>query len=228
MMETIDAITTTRHIFPRLAGNLIKVALVEDKANAEQDWCAIVNSFPNFTCVCSCSSAEEALITIPIKNPDIVLMDIFLPRSSGIQCTTLLKQKLPQLQIIMFTAMDSQELFFMALEAGADGYLLKRTKPADLRRALLDVSNGGAPITGQVARQLVESFRKDPKRSVPAINLSTREEQILRLVSKGLSNKMIADALQIGAATVSSHLKRAFKKLQVRSRTEAAVRYMNS
>src|SRR6202000_3157633 len=104
-------------------------------------------SLPDFACVFSCATGEEALRVLPDQNPDVILMDIFLPRMSGIECTARLKTLLPEVQIVILTAMDDQELVFLALEAGADGYLLKRTKPSDLRAALLEVHRGGAPMT---------------------------------------------------------------------------------
>ena len=206
----------------------IRVALVEDQEQVRENWTRRINSLPEFQCVCACASAEEALTIIPLKNPDVVLMDIFLPRMSGIECVARLKAKLPDIQIVILTAMDNQELLFMALQAGADGYLLKRTKPADLRRALLDVLSGGVPMTSQIARRLIESFRKQPKDKDESLNLSPREEQILQLVSKGDSNKLIAEHLDMSFDTVRTHLKRVFKKLHVKSRTEAAMRYLNS
>jgi DNA-binding NarL/FixJ family response regulator len=124
--------------------------------------------------------------------------------------------------------MDDQELVFLALEAGADGYLLKRTKPADLRAALLDVLGGGAPMTGQIARRLIESFRRKAKARDDTMHLSVREEQILLLLSQGYSNKLIADKLELSVDTVCSHLKHVFHKLHVSSRTEAVVRYITS
>lgn len=135
---------------------------------------------------------------------------------------------MPDIQIVMLTAMDNQELIFMALEAGADGYLLKRTKPSDLRNALLAVLNGGVPMTSQIARRLIQSFRKNATSTGESKGLSAREEQILQLVSKGHSNKLIADKLDMNYETVCTHLKRVFKKLHVNSRTEAAIRYINS
>jgi DNA-binding NarL/FixJ family response regulator len=206
----------------------VKVALVEDQTTMRENWTRLINSFPDFTCVCACVSAEEALADIPRANPDVVLMDIFLPRMSGIECTARLKMKLPDVQIVMLTAMDNQELLFMALEAGADGYLLKRTKPSELRRALLDVLGGGVPMTSQIARRLIASFRKTAKSTDESTRLSAREEQILQLVSIGRSNKLIAEKLEMSYETVCTHLKRVFKKLHVNSRTEAAILYMNS
>ena len=205
----------------------IKVALVGGQTKARGSWIGVINSFPDLTCVCSCVSAEEALATIPGKQPDAVLMDIFLPRMSGIECTARLKARMPALQIVMFTAIEDQELLVMALEAGADGYLLKRTKPAELRNGILDVLKGGVPMSTQMARRLIESFRHNAKGNSEFSRLSGREDQILQLVSKGHSNALIARKLNIAAETVSSHLKRVFKKLHVRSRTEAAARHFN-
>lgn len=206
----------------------IRVALVEDHPKVRESWTKLINSFPDFDCICACTSGEEALRLIPQEQPDVVLMDIFLPRLSGIECTQRLKALLPQTQIIIFTAMDDEELVFMALEAGADGYLLKRTKPSDLRASLLDVLGGGAPMTSQIARCVIESFRKKAKIRDESACLSVREEQILLLLSQGYSNKLIADKLELSVDTVCSHLKHVFHKLHVRSRTEAAVRYMAS
>jgi len=206
----------------------IRVALVEDLPKVRENWTRRINSLPEFHCVCSCMSAEEALANIPLKNPDVVLMDIFLPRMSGIECIVRLKAIMPEIQIVILTAMDNQELLFTALEAGADGYLLKRTKSSDLRKALLDVLAGGVPMTSQIARRLIESFRKHPPSKDESLNLSAREGQILKLVSEGHSNKLIADKLDMSFDTVRTHLKRVFKKLHVKSRTEAAMRYIKS
>src|ERR1019366_410050 len=183
----------------------LKVALVEDQPKVRESWTRLINSLPDFSCVCACASGEEALRVIPAERPDVILMDIFLTRMSGIECTVRLKEQLPGTQIVILTAMDDQELLFMALEAGADGYLLKRTKAADLRMALLDVLDGGVPMTSQIARRLIESFRKNPKNKDESLNLSPREEQILLLVSKGHSNKLIADNLGMSFDTVRTH-----------------------
>jgi DNA-binding NarL/FixJ family response regulator len=206
----------------------IKVALVEDKPKVRESWMQLINSFSDFNCVCACATGEEALRVIPTTAPDVILMDIFLPRMSGIECTVRLKEILPDTQIVILTAMDDQELVFMALEAGADGYLLKRTKPADLRAALLDVLRGGAPMTSQIARRVIESFRRKARAQDETAKLSVREEQILALLAQGYSNKLIADKLELSIDTVCSHLKHVFDKLHVSSRTEAVVRYMSS
>ncbi|HEV7924490.1 MAG TPA: response regulator transcription factor [Verrucomicrobiae bacterium] len=205
-----------------------KVALVEDQPKVRESWTRLISSLPDFSCVCSCATGEEAIRAIPHEKPDVILMDIFLPRMSGIECTTRLKEALPETQIVILTAMDDQELVFMALEAGADGYLLKRTKPSELRSALLDVLRGGAPMSSQIARRVIESFRRKTKIRDEATRLSVREEQILQLLSQGYSNKAIAHKLDISIDTVCSHLKHVYSKMHVSSRTEAVVRYMSS
>jgi DNA-binding NarL/FixJ family response regulator len=218
----------SRSVEPVSTKKPLKVALVEDQREVRESWTKLINSFPDFACICACGTGEEALRMIPQEQPDVVLMDIFLPRMSGIECTVRLKALLPQTQIVILTAMADQELVFLALEAGADGYLLKRMKPSDLRTALLDVLGGGAPMTSQIARRVIESFRHKAKMRDESARLSIREEQILMLLSQGYANKVIADKLELSIDTVCSHLKHVFTKLHVSSRTEAVVRYMAS
>jgi DNA-binding NarL/FixJ family response regulator len=207
----------------------VRVVLVEDKPGVRASWVKLINTLPGFSCVQTCVSGEEALRSIPEIKPDLVLMDIFLTRMSGIECTARLKVQMPKLQILMLTAVEDDELVFMALQAGADGYLLKRTTPEDLHAAMLDVMRGGAPMTSEVARRVVESFRRQATQSLqPTIRLSAREEEVLILLSKGYSNKEIASQLGIGVQTVGSHIKHIYEKMHVRSRAEAVARYMTA
>jgi DNA-binding NarL/FixJ family response regulator len=227
--EMEDAKRNPRDAAAKAAPRTLRIALVEDQPKTRLSWSKLINGFPDFSCVCTCGTAEEALRLVPPARPDVVLMDIFLPRMSGIECTARLKETLPETQIIILTAMDDQELVFMALEAGADGYLLKRTKPSELRNALLNVASGGVPMTSQIARRVIESFRRRGQRGADkSARLTTREEQILVQLSQGYSNKQIADKLGVSIDTVCSHLKHVFGKLHVSSRTEAVVRYMAS
>ncbi len=204
----------------------IRVALVEDQRDLRESWAHLLDSFPEFACVCACSSGEEAVRLVPDARPDIILMDIFLVRMSGIECTARLKAALPNSHIVILTASTDDELVFLALEAGADGYLLKRTQPEELHAALRDVMGGGSPMTSEIARLVVASFKKKPGQSNETIHLSAREEEILVLLSKGYANKEIADKLSVGIETVRSHLRHAYEKLHVRSRAEAVGRYM--
>ena len=140
----------------------------------------------------------------------------------------LLREGLTARQTVeVLTASDEDEILFLALESGADGYLLKRTKPADLRAAMLDVLNGGAPMTSEIARHVVASFRRRGSGLDPSISLSAREEETLVLLTKGYSNKEIADQLSLSIETVRSHLKNIYTKMHVRSRTEAVAHYMS-
>jgi DNA-binding NarL/FixJ family response regulator len=204
------------------------VALVEDKRDMRESWSKLINSFPDFCCVCACSSGEDALRMIPAVRPDVILMDIFLPHMSGIECTTRLKTTMPGTPIVILTGSDDDEMVFLALEAGADGYLLKRTKPADLQASLREVLSGGAPMTSEIARRVVEYFRQKGRGRDDSVSLTAREEETLLLLTKGYANKEIADKLGLGIETVRSHLKHIYEKLHVRSRAEAVARYMGA
>ncbi|HEY4415057.1 MAG TPA: response regulator transcription factor [Verrucomicrobiae bacterium] len=203
----------------------ISVALVEDQKDLCQSWVQIIESFEGFKCTCTCASAEEAVAAIPEARPDVILMDIRLPRMSGIECTSRLKELLPTTPIIILTVLDDDELIFRALEAGADGYLLKRSKPVDLRTALVDVLDGGAPMSSAIAWRVVRSFRRPPANPRNQAHLSTREIEVLDLLSRGLSNKEIADQMRLSIETVRSYLKTVYEKLHVHCRTEAVMRY---
>ena len=208
----------------------LQVALVEDERGIRESWSRLIDSFPDFKCLCACNSGEEALQTIPAVQPDVILMDVMLPGMSGIECTMRLKEILPETRTIILTALDDDELIFRALEAGADGYLLKRTKPADMRAALLDVLHGGAPMTSAIARRVVESFRRRsaPPNRQDSLRLSPREEELLEFLSKGFSNKEIAEQIQLSVETVRSYLKHIYEKMHVRSRTEAALKFRSA
>ena len=205
-----------------------RVALVDDERKIREAWAGLIQDFPDFSCACACPSAEEALRVIPAAEPDIILMDILLPRISGIECTARLKVLLPDTPIIVLTALADDEMIFMALEAGADGYLLKRTKPSELRAALLDALAGGSPMTSQIARRVVRFFSQRAKEKNKSASLSAREEEVLILLSRGYANKEIAEKLGLSVGTVCSYLKRIYEKMHVHSRMEAVARYFPS
>lgn len=209
----------------RSSQSVTRVALVEDQEELCRSWVQIIETFPGFECVCTCASAEEAVRVIPTVRPDVILMDIRLPRMSGIDCTSQLKVLLPATPIVILTVLDDDGLIFRALEAGADGYLLKRSKPADLRAALLDVLDGGAPMSSAIARRVVRSFRRPPANPRNEAHLSMREIELLGLLSRGLSNKEIAEEMRLSVETVRSYLKSIYEKLHVRCRTEAVIRF---
>jgi DNA-binding NarL/FixJ family response regulator len=178
-------------------------------------------------CVCACATAEEAVVEIPAKRPDVVLMDIHLPGESGVACTARLRQKLPELPVIMLTVYKDIKMIFQALKAGACGYVLKRADEAEILSAIAEVRAGGAPMTSEIARMVVRSFIEPPAspRSETS-QLSARESEILALLAEGLSNKEIGARLRISSATVRTHLMHIYEKLHVRCRTEAAAKYL--
>jgi len=208
--------------------SITAVAIVEDKQEIRRSWTEIIETFGDFKCVCACASAEEAIRTIPKARPDVILMDIRLPRMSGIECTARLKALLPATPIVILTVLDNDDLIFRALKAGADGYLLKRSQPADLRAALLDVLNGGAPMSSVIARHIVRSFQQPPSNQKNEVHLSTREIEVLGLLSRGLSNKEIAEELKITVETLRGYLKTIYGKLHVHCRVEAVMSYAAS
>jgi DNA-binding NarL/FixJ family response regulator len=203
------------------------VAIVEDQRIVRDSLAEWVNATPECSCIGTCNSAEQAMEKIPALAPDVVLMDIHLPGESGIACTARLKKVLPHVHIIMVTVYNDQEKIFEALKAGACGYLLKRCGPEDVAKALAEVRAGGAPMTAEIARQVVSIFHRQPAQE-PETALSRREQETLALLAEGLSNKLIAARLGISPETVNVHLRRIYEKLHVHSRTEATLKYLKS
>src|ERR1700744_3859685 len=204
---------------------MTNVAIVEDNPGIRRSLCEWVNAAPGYRTVFDCGDAETAVREIPKANPDVVLMDIQLPGESGVACTARLKSLMPQLQVIVVTVYRDRERLFQALKSGASGYLLKRSSPEELLRAIADVRSGGAPMTGEIARMVVETFQKPASEEPNPAELSPREMEILDLVAKGLTNKEIGPRLNIGYDTVRAHLRRIYEKLHVRCRTEAVMKY---
>ena len=204
---------------------IVRVALVEDMADVRESWSELIGGIPNFKCVCACASGEEALRQLPSEKVDVVLMDIQLPRMSGIACTGRLKPLMPETQILILTVSADSETIFRALEAGADGYLLKRCSPSELEAAVLDVLKGGVPMSGEIARRVIASFRRQPAKRDETARLTPREEEILALLAKGFVSKEIAERLAISYETVRDHLRNIYHKLHVHWRLEAVARF---
>jgi DNA-binding NarL/FixJ family response regulator len=202
------------------------VAIVEDNAGICEELEQILAEDPDCTCVGVCRNMQTALRKLPPHAPEVIIMDIQLPDGSGIECTARLKRLLPDTQILMFTIHDDSEQIFRALEAGASGYLLKRTAPEALLAAIREVKRGSAPMTGAIARKVIQFFHKAPTKIEETDRLTPRETEILELLATGRASKEIADLLSIGVETVNSHLKHIYEKLHVRSRTEAVIKYL--
>jgi len=204
----------------------ITVAIVEDNREVRRNISRFIDGAPGFRCTCACASAEEALRVIPKSPPDVVLMDIQLPQMSGIACTAALKQTLPSVPVMMLTVYEDPDAIFNALKAGASGYLLKRADPAKVLEAVTELHNGGSPMTGEIARKVIESFHRAKATAFPQDKLTAREEEILEHLAKGYVTKEIADKLGITAATTRFHLKHIYDKLHVHTRTEAVIKYL--
>jgi len=207
---------------------MTRIAIVEDSRVIRESLAEFVQTDPELRCVCACATAEEALQVIPGQQPEIVLMDIQLPKLSGIECAAQLKQLLPAIQIIMVTVYEDTDRIFKALRAGASGYLLKRCTAAELVAAIHEVRQGGAPMSREIARKVIFSFQEPVASAAEVAELSPREREILELLAAGHPNKTIADRLGLTDGTVRWHLRHVYDKLHVRSRTEAALKFRSA
>ena len=208
---------------------MITVAIVEDNETVRRTLQELVDGAPDLQCVGLFATAKEAIDEIPKLRPNVTLMDIHLPGESGITCTAKLKARLPDLQVIILTVYKDIELIFQALKAGASGYLLKRAPSKEVLQAITEVHAGGAPMTREIARLVVQSFQSSLGAGVQEQGLSARELQILDLLSNGITtNKQIAARLGISPDTVRTHLGHIYEKLHVQGRTEAVTKYLKS
>jgi DNA-binding NarL/FixJ family response regulator len=207
-------------------GGLTDVAIVEDNPKLRQSLARLIDLAPGMRCVGAWADGKTALTQLPALQPQVVLMDINMPGMTGIECTERLKRALPETQVIMVTVYENADNIFSALQAGASGYLLKRSSAAEIIDAINEVRSGGAPMTSEIARKVVQAFKRPPAKSGVDVELTQRENEILSLLSQGFANKQIADKLKIAANTVKVHTKHIYEKLHVRSRTEAMAKYM--
>lgn len=196
----------------------IAVSIIEDDEEVREGLGLLIGESPGFVLLESYGDCESALKKIGTDPPDVLLMDIELPGMTGIEGAERIKKIAPSTDIIMLTVHKDNELVFRSLCAGATGYLLKTTTPAKILEAVRDVRTGGAPMSSAIARKIVESFRRT---SSP---LTDRETDVLTLLCKGHSYKMIADALFISEQTVHFHIKNIYQKLQVHSKSEAVAK----
>lgn len=194
---------------------IIKVAIVEDDSEIRKLLSLIIDGSPGFECKQAYPNCEEALINIPLNPPNVVLMDIDLPKLSGIEGVSRLKEKLPQTDFIMLTIKEDDHFIFESLNSGATGYLLKDIPPADLLNSIKEVVNGGSPMSPNIARKILSSFHK-----VLETPLSERETEVLQRLCNGDNYKTIADAIFVSGNTVRAHIKNIYKKLHVNSRAE--------
>lgn len=204
----------------------IKVSIVEDNQGTRQTLAKLLASSPALCCTGTHRDAEHALQNIPAEQPDVILMDINLPGMSGIECVARLKEALPNTQVLMLTTYDENDLIFDSLRKGASGYLLKKMPPAELLQAIEQVHAGGAPMSMQIARKVVNHFRQINQPASDVERLSPREQEILALLARGYLYKEISDRLGITIGTVRAHLHKVYEKLHVQTRTEAVVKFL--
>lgn len=206
-----------------------RVSIVEDDPGVRAGLERLFNQSREFKCVSTYASAESALVGLPRDKADVILMDINLPGRSGIDCVRQLKEGNPSILVLMLTVYEDTDLVFQALQAGATGYLLKRTPPRQLLEAVSEVLEGGAPITSHIARKVVEAFHAQAtnRPAVPEAELSPREREVLELLAKGFLIKEIADRVGVGFGTVRTYVRRVYEKLHVQSRSQAIAKYFH-
>jgi DNA-binding NarL/FixJ family response regulator len=215
----------------------IRVAVVEDSQDVREGLAWLFRNSDGFDCVGAYDTGEEALQKLPAVKPDVVLMDIGLPGISGIDCIVRLRSLCPAAQVVMLSVFEDEDRIFRSLAAGATGYLLKKTPPTGILEAVKDLHAGGSPMSSQIARKVLRSFRSPGGDQEPAAqqeykapeteateHLCPRERQILELLAKGHRYKEIADELGITIHTVRTFIRRMYEKLQVHSRTEALLK----
>jgi len=204
----------------------IMVSIVEDNEQLRTTLARVIGRAEGFRCLSHYGDAETALEGLPKDKPEVVLMDINLPGMNGVECVRRLKPLIPAVQIVMLTVYEDTDNIFNALAAGAAGYLLKRTKSAELLEAMREVHRGGSPMTTHIARKVTQSFQRAGPSSQPTENLSEREQEVLDCLSQGFLYKEIADKLGISYETVHTYIRRIYEKLQVRTRTEAVAKFL--
>jgi DNA-binding NarL/FixJ family response regulator len=204
----------------------IKVAIVDDDEGIRTSLATLIRRAPAVRLVGDYADAEAALKEIPRRPPDVVLMDINLPGVNGVECVRQLKSRLPDVQFLMLTVYEDSDSLFDSLQAGASGYLLKRTASARLLEAIHDVHAGGSPMTPQLARRVVQYFSKPAAGGSRMAKLTAGERDFLEQLAKGYAYKEIADRMKISIDTVRSYVRTVYEKLHVHSRTEAVVKYL--
>ena len=204
----------------------ITVAMVEDDAPLRASLLGILQRAPECRCVGAFGSAEEALREIPGRMPEVVLMDINLPGMDGVQCVRRLSALLPKAHILMLTVHQDSDTIFDSLEAGASGYLLKPVRAAELLAAVKDVFAGGAPMTSNIARKVVQSFKRADPTTDEQRQLTPRERDVLEHLARGCSYKEAADLMGISYSTVHTHVEHIYEKLHVQSRAQAVAKYL--
>jgi DNA-binding NarL/FixJ family response regulator len=198
----------------------IKVSIVEDLPEVREGLARLIRSDNELQMLQNFEDAESAIRFLPSTQADVVIMDINLPGKNGIECIRQVKEKCPGTQFMMFTVYENDDKVLEALQAGATGYLLKKTDPTRILESIKELNQGGSPMNSNIARKLLNIFVPEKSKTQEGI-LTDRENEVLNLLAAGLLYKEIADRLQISHGTVRQHIHNIYKKLHVQNRTEA-------
>ncbi|MFQ5569359.1 MAG: response regulator [Rhodothermales bacterium] len=204
----------------------IRIGVIEDQTKVREGLALIIDASEGYECLGRWGTAEAALEDLETLDLDVVLMDIGLPGMSGIEATSLLKARRAEVQVMMLTVYEDDDRIFESLRAGASGYILKKTPPTDLLDAIRDLHEGGSPMSGEIARRVVEAFRRPAVSREVQEKLTLREQEILALLVQNYRYREIADQLYISVDTVRTHIRHIYEKLHVHSRAEAVMKYM--
>jgi DNA-binding NarL/FixJ family response regulator len=205
----------------------IKISIIEDDEWIRGNLADLITQTKGFVCAGAYRTGEEAIAQLPAQAPDVVLMDINLPKMNGIECVRQLKTLIPSAQVLMLTVYEDSDKIFNSLLAGASGYLLKRTPQAEILEAIADVHRGNSPMTGHIARKVVQFFNQRGGIGTDMEKLSSREREVLEYLARGGSYKEIAGSLSVSIDTVRAHIKGIYGKLHVHSRGEAVARFLH-
>jgi DNA-binding NarL/FixJ family response regulator len=206
----------------------LQVAVIEDQEKIRDGLRILIDRTPGFRCVAACADMEHALDLFARATPQVALVDIGLPGISGIEGTSILKERFPELQVIILTVYDDDDRVFRALCAGANGYLLKNIPQARLIEGIREVANGGSPVSPEIARRIIVLFQKVRPPEHGAKDLTPHETRILKLLVEGHNYKTAALELDVSVNTVSFHVRRIYEKLQVHSKSEAVAKALRN
>lgn len=200
----------------------IRVAIFEDNRNLRDSLFKLLETSEQFTCAGAFAHCERAVENIEDTQPDVILMDIELPTITGIEAVRLIREKFPDVKILMETIFEEDEKIFQSICNGAQGYILKSTPPNEILEAIKEIYEGGAPMSPVIASKVLRMFKSNlGKQADNSFDLSSREKEILKCLVEGMSYKMIADNCFITTDTVNGHIKNIYRKLHVNSKGEA-------
>ncbi len=205
---------------------MIKVAIVEDNNTLRRSLRDLVNQAEGMQCVASLENLLNVVSEFRKASPDIVLMDIGLPNISGIEGVRTVKENLENIQVLMFTVFEDDEKIFEAIKAGASGYLLKKSSPQEIIEAIRSLYFGGAPMSANIARKVIESFQDHNSHTKEDFELTTRESEILHSLIEGMSYKKLAEKYFISISTVRTHIRHIYEKLHVNSKSQAVAKIL--